>query len=333
MKSSLPRKVLMVFGVLAFVFFVYKVDFRQLVLTMRTINLAYLFWALIFTALNVAAKAFRWIYMVRRSTGQTISFPLAFLSIFAGVASSSLAPAKTIDLAKPLIIKELYPQTKLGYLVGVVFVERLADLAILIFALVFFTLLSQAVISSGIVILLLSIIVLSVLTAGNWVPLLQKCLAVISARSKSSAVKKLMQLLSSVCEPLEEWAAIRQSMSLLAFSAVAQIMELMRAFFIFKAVGLEIDFVAVALAFASSAVLGLLSMVPGGIGITETSQNAILAKLAPGAALSQIGGGVLIDRVISYYGIVLIGAIIMLVFKIRPETKEESLVANVGYSE
>ncbi|HTD48112.1 MAG TPA: flippase-like domain-containing protein, partial [bacterium] len=95
---------------------------------------------------------------------------------------------------------------------------------------------------------------------------------------------------------------------LLLTSAVAAL-DVARVAVVFRAMGIGLGLPFVAFAYLGAAMLGMALLIPGGVGVTEVSMAGLIAFLAPGAIPANVArSAVLIDRFLSYYLIVLLGA-------------------------
>ncbi|HXF81621.1 MAG TPA: lysylphosphatidylglycerol synthase domain-containing protein, partial [bacterium] len=76
-----------------------------------------------FLGLNVLVKTGRWRWMIRRLTGRSLGLADATKAILAGVAAASFSPARTVDLAKPLLLRQRF-DVALSTSTAAVLVER-----------------------------------------------------------------------------------------------------------------------------------------------------------------------------------------------------------------
>jgi glycosyltransferase 2 family protein len=96
---------------------------------------------------------------------------------------------------------------------------------------------------------------------------------------------------------------------LMALTAVSTALDAGRVVAVFMAMGIGLSIPVVVFAYLAAAMLGMALLIPGGVGVTEVSMAGLIAVLAPGAVPASLArSAVLIDRFLSYYLIVLIGA-------------------------
>ena len=95
------------------------------------------------------------------------------------------------------------------------------------------------------------------------------------------------------------------------FSIIINSIEIIRFYFILQMLGIAAPIAAIGFAFTASIVVGVVTMIPGGIGVTEISAAEIIAQLLPAASKGLITSGVLLDRVLAYYLLIAIGALVL----------------------
>lgn len=288
--------------------------------------------ALAFTCLNLLIKGYRWQLMVYRMGGVRISLLHASGAVMAGVAAASLSPGRAVDIAKPLMLKVRYG-VRLAKSGAATLVERLLDLLVVaVICVFFFPLLPGDARSLGRLGLFawalaaISIIGigLGLLYSERLTRLLEWLLARISPGSnrgsRGESGGRLASILAGVRESLASFGPGGGGIGLALLSLVAAMLEVFRGYFIFRGLGLPVSVSCVGFAFPASVLLGLLALIPGGIGVTETSEAGIVGMVltgeASGAAYSlTIKGAVILDRLLSYYILVLIGSVILIVYQ------------------
>jgi ubiquinone/menaquinone biosynthesis C-methylase UbiE/cbb3-type cytochrome oxidase subunit 3 len=78
----------------------------------------------------------------------------------------------------------------------------------------------------------------------------------------------------------------------------------------------------VAFTFSASLIFALITFIPGGIGITEISQVAILSSLFPIFQRELLSSIILLDRILTYYLLIFVGAIILIIYRKRNKPKD-----------
>ena len=61
--------------------------------------------------------------------------------------------------------------------------------------------------------------------------------------------------------------------------------------------------------------MGVLSAIPGGLGVTEFSAATLFRYAAPGSNEALSKSAILLDRIISYYFLIALGAILLIFHK------------------
>lgn len=274
--------------------------------------------AVVFAAVNVATKGLRWRMLVRRLVGEDrpLSIGAAVRAILAGVAAASVTPGRAFDLAKPLMLRRSHG-VPLAAGVGAAMVERLFDgIALVVLfgiSLIIFPLsrgrqfrpvliAAAALLAGGLVILiaprgirLAGRLALRLLT---WVPGVQ------------SMVERVGR------EFIDGVASTRGSSTLpylAGYSIVAAVLEAGRLTAVAGAVGVPMTLGSAMLVFSAANLVAVAALIPGGIGVTELTMVAAIALVtglragAPAAAAL-----VVLDRLLSYYLIVGVGAVVLL---------------------
>lgn len=266
-------------------------------------------------AVNVLIKALRWRMMVHRLTGARLDLFSAVTAILAGVAAASFSPARSVDLAKPLLLKQRLG-VGLATSTGAVLVERYLDGAALVvlfgasIALVPIARGSQfqpALAAAGILIVAGIIALASPQMVRTLMTRLIRRLPLpIEIREGSSRVT------DAFASSLALWRARQNIWLLLGASVLAALCEAARLAAVFGAMGEPLGFAGGMLAFSAANLVAILALIPGGIGVTELSMAGVAALVLRASAIrGSIVAAVLLDRVLSYYLVVGIGALIL----------------------
>jgi len=267
-------------------------------------------------AVNILIKALRWQVMVHRLTGARLDLPSAVTSIFAGVAAASFSPARTVDLAKPMLLKQRLG-VGLATSTGAVLVERYLDGAALVvlfgasIALVPVARGSQfqpALAAAGIL-LVAGIIALASpeMVRTLMTRLIQRLPLPIEIREGSARVT------DAFASSLALWRTRRNIWLLLGMSVLAALCEAARLVAVFGAMREPLGLAGGMLVFSAANLVAILALIPGGIGITELSMAGVAALVLRTTAIrGSIVAAVVLDRLLSYYLVVGIGALILI---------------------
>ncbi|MGB3982355.1 MAG: lysylphosphatidylglycerol synthase transmembrane domain-containing protein [Bacillota bacterium] len=312
--------VLLAVGICVLVLFIRTVEIDLVLSSLRDAGVLPLVAAVAASLLNICIKAWRWHWMIVRVGSVRMSAGASIGSIYAGVASASLVPGKIVDFAKPLIAKGSC-DVPLTQSTTAMLVERVVDT--LSVALIFLvslpfipgikgTVVQTAVLPFAAASVL--IILLALVFRQRFSTLLKALI------SRLPQDKRFVATLTSVVDRALNSLAASVDRSglvvLLAFSLVSMVLEVARFYLVFLSIGIQINWFAVALLYTASILVSFVSLVPGGVGVTEAFQAASLGLLLQdGSAREVAKGAVLLDRVISYYAVVAIGAVILVLYQ------------------
>ncbi len=265
---------------------------------------------------NVGVKALRWQVMTRRMRDRPLGLRSAGAAILAGVAAASLTPGRTLELAKPLLLRASHGVPMASSTAAVV-VERLLDGAALgvLFAasLVLvpaargsafypvFTSLALFLAAAAAILLLPHRLASAATWVATHVPL------------PAGARSRMVSAGGRFAGALAAWREDRTLGLLLALSVAAAVLEVLRLTTVFAALRLQVGVPEAMLAFCAANLLAAATFIPGGIGITELSLAGIITLVSTVGPYAAVGAAVLVDRVLSYYLVVGVGGLILLV--------------------
>ncbi|MGE5593110.1 MAG: lysylphosphatidylglycerol synthase transmembrane domain-containing protein [Betaproteobacteria bacterium] len=315
MKNSL-RYALLFLGLAALAYFLVTLDWSALRWSVERVNLFFLLGAVSASLFNIATKAVRWQRLIRSATSVRISFMLSVGSVYAGVASSSLVPGKAIDVAKPLILKRFH-RVPLTPSTAAMLVERALDM--LSVAIIFLTALAIRPPAVGPTIHVLAgvaVALLAFLAAGLTFPhaFLRGVGRAMEALPVPLRLKRRIEsVMAGSGMSLLTWCRHENLWPLLGLSLVSLGAEVVRFYCVFRSVGLTVAPWGLTIGYMASILVAVVSLIPGGVGVTESFQAAFLQLFVIGEAAPGVErGAVLLDRVLSYYLVVLIGAAFLL---------------------
>ena len=101
------------------------------------------------------------------------------------------------------------------------------------------------------------------------------------------------------------------------YSVSAWIIESIAVYFVFRGFGIDLSFPIILLIFTASSIAGAVSMLPGGIGVTEGGMVGLL--LLQGIDYTTSFSAVLLVRIVTLWFSVIIG-----LFALRMVTKKKS---------
>ena len=314
--STWLRVALLVLGLVILAGFVRSVDLAAIVLAVTGADAGRLALAVLLLIANVTVKAARWRIMAGMMSQRPLSLPAAETAILAGVAAASLTPGRGLELAKPLLLRASHG-VPIASSTAAVVVERLLDGAALI--VLFAVSLVAVPAGRGSAFYPVIAAIALFLTAGAALLLLPHRLTPIAmwVTDRLPLPGRMRFRVASVAERfaggLAVWRQSGKLSLLLAVSVVAAFLEILRLTAVFAALGLRVGPADAMLAFCAANLLGAATFIPGGIGITEVSLAGIITLVTAIGPAATVAAAVLLDRALSYYLIVALGALILVV--------------------
>ena len=307
---------LLLLGVVVLSLFIKNLDFTIIYLSLNELGLFNITFLISLTLINVILKALRWKFLVYKVSHKSISLPFSFSSILAGVTGGSFIPGK-VELAKPLMLHTKY-DIKLSQSLSTLTIERILDFFILLLiissAILFMP--TQKIISISLVLLFMAVLigVTSFLTfyPKPFIRLVQHIISRLPLSEKNRSE------LHNITDNLFCGFVILKSKSAVVISTILSLFtngtEVLRFYFLLQLLGVNVSLAVTGFAFAVSIIIGVLTMIPGGIGITELSASQILSTLLPSSPQVLIRIAVLIDRLIAYYLLLFLGSFVLIFY-------------------
>ncbi|HET7264035.1 MAG TPA: lysylphosphatidylglycerol synthase transmembrane domain-containing protein [bacterium] len=266
---------------------------------------------------QMAVRAVRWRYMVRRLTDTRVSGRFAFVSVICGIAAGSMTPGRSFELAKAVMLRDAYG-VGLGLSVSAMLIERLLDIVALVAGLLVAALLlpRQTVLgTAALPVLIAAIVAGATLLAG----------APDRVRAAATALLRLVpfravrehgqRFVDLLCTSVAVARRRHTLGPLLALTALGIALDFTRVVAVFGALRVGLAPQVLIFTYVGAVVLGMALLVPGGVGVTEVSQAGLIAVLAPHAvAMTVARSGVLIDRIVSYYAVLVAGGILLAIY-------------------
>jgi glycosyltransferase 2 family protein len=313
--TRLIKWMLLLAGVLIFVLFARNIDVQVIQFSLQSFGLGKILILLTLTVSMVLLKALRWGLLIKKIGKITMTFGFSTLSVLGGIAASSIIPGR-VDLAKPLMVKTKY-NLNLAPSFSALTVERVLDMLGILFMValgMYFlpqqTLVSKQLVAVGIAVLVIGLILLAFFPK-QFARLATK---IIDIFPLPDTVKE--KLKPFVGELFQSFVAIKNApllLLLMLLTSFAIGVEVIQFYYILLLLQINASVALAGFAFAASFTIGLLSSVPGGIGVTEISSAGILTALLSGPS-ETMKIAVLIQRMFSYYFLVLAGAVVLVVF-------------------
>lgn len=275
-------------------------------------------------AIDIVLKALRWKWMIALLTGKTISIPFAVASIPVGVAGGSIFPGRGLEMGKPLMLTHVYG-ISLSRSMAAMIVERVADfsaVAVVLGASALALGSAARPLSAAAALVLLVVLALGALSA------MRGARGAGSRRDEGMGAApqplqrrllfRLREAVETVFSAIAFWRRPRLAVRLGALSLAAWSLECLRFYLVLRAFGLTVPLAISAVAFTGALLAGVATLIPGGIGVTEVSEAVLIGLLIPELAGSAaVRSAVLLDRVLSYYLVAVLGAVILIALSRR----------------
>ncbi len=325
MKTSKVIVLTVIFGIIVSFLISFFIGLEQTLNALAKANLFFLFIAFLFNWLSILCINQRW-RMVVKSAGIKVSNNLLLLATLSGVAFSNITPSSRMggEPIKAYFLNK-FGKTNTKHSFATIVGERLFDS--ITFTIVALSVLVFVLVSGSLPLYLFLILVFTVLLALA----VTVIITFISINSKTRIklikwslgkfkwlIKKLKQyeeFEAKVIEDSEKYSKnIRKFLKnkylwvvCVYYSLLVWAFDVLRIYFVFLALGVNVQLHVILTAIVLSAVAGALPFLPGGLGAIETTM--IGAYSASGISLVVAGVGTLIDRFISYWLFSFIGLV------------------------
>jgi uncharacterized protein (TIRG00374 family) len=303
-------------GVVILAVFGATTDFHAAARALRAVRPALFALAMLAVPAQILARAMRWRYMVRRLTETAMSGRFAAVSVVCGIAAGSITPGRSFELAKALMLRDAYG-IGLGLSVSAMLIERLLDIVALVAGLLVAALLlpRASVLGNAALPALIAVIVAgTALLAGAPDRVRAGAAVLLRAVPVRGVRERALSLVDLLCASIAVARRRHTLGPLLALSALVIALDFSRVLAVFGALGLGLAPQVVVFTYVGAIILGMALLVPGGVGVTEVSQAGLLAVLAPQVASAVARSGVLIDRLIAYYAVLVAGGLLLMAY-------------------
>ena len=262
------KTILIVSGVIAlYAILMFASDIKLISEKLQNFQLEYVFIIIPIVTFSFFIRGFRWMLFLKYLK-INIGIKNSFGIYFAGMAFG-ITPAKVGELIKSQILKNKY-SIAISKTAPIIFVERYYDLFGI--AIISFVVLLFLNFETWIVLILLAVSILFLGIAQ------QKSISlkILNSFSKIPFFNKYVNNLITGYETIHVLLSPKIFIKSILLSKSAWIVESIGVFFIFQAFGSSLDFANILFIFTSSTLLGGISLLPGGIGVTE---GGMLAQL------------------------------------------------------
>ena len=316
--------ILLGIGLVIFILFIVTTDFSEIKKSIGYLNIRILIVLIILVMLTIVIRGYRWKALIKILTKKNISMKLAMTSMVAGVAAGTLTPGRGFEIAKPLILKGTH-DIPINKSISAMIIEKVFDMIgyIFVFFLAMFLIprgIQNKIIITG-VIIVFAIIILVFISPK----ILSKIFDFILRKIYLPKIlkKKAIEFNNILFTSFSEVKG-KNILWIGSISIGELFLEVFIFYFILTILNIKINFFITAFAFTGAVLFSLITMIPGGIGVNEISQAGIISSIEPTlrSNMGVIKTGILIDVIVTYYILVILGVIILLLFKKFTEKKK-----------
>jgi uncharacterized protein (TIRG00374 family) len=298
--SKLKKKILLsliIAGIVYLAFTIYA-DFQKVISAFGQFNLILLPILLVLSFLNYFTRYFKWDYYL--SVIKVEINKLDSLSIFMSGLIMSITPGKVGELLKSYLVKEV-TNVPVSRTAPVIFAERITDfLSLLLIAIIgAYTFDYGLKLALGITAFF---IILIYIISNKKVSL-----SILNYLERFSFLKKHLANIHHAYESSYQLLRPLPLLTMTIASLVAWLFECLGYHLILLNFGINFGFFWASFSYAFATIIGALSMLPGGLGVTEGSLTYFLVK--KGAANNVAVATTFIVRVVTLWFAVLVGII------------------------
>lgn len=289
-------------GVFVFSVFSIFADFRALQRSFTLFEWSYLPLILCLTLSGYLLRFWKWDLLL-----QTIGIRISFkknLMIFLSGMSMAVTPGKSGELIKSFILKSS-ERVDIARTAPVVFTERLTDLlAMILLASWGVTHFSNVV---WILVFSFLLLVVGVLLMKNR----RLAQGTLLKLKKYKVIRRISVRLEVLYDSSNELLRFRTLLYTTLISTASWFLECLSFYFVLQGFDLDLSVLDAIFVFSFSSIAGALSMLPGGLGVTEASMTGLMIGL--GIDKSKAIAATMMGRITTLWFGVIIGITVLLV--------------------
>ncbi len=271
MISKIKKNLFIVLGVAVLIYLALSIftDINFLLQTLKSFNWKFLPLLLLLSYLNYVSRFFKWHYYVKKLK---IDIPIKLsFSIFMSGLAMSLTPGKMGEVLKSYMLKKNtgIPISKTA---PIIFVERVTDFL----SLVLLSLVGAVTYNYGIGATLTvgAVFITLVLVLSNK----RASLKIIDLFGKIKFINKQLNKLHDAYESSYSLLKVEPLVLMVLFSLVAWMFECLGFYFTLYNFDEFVSLLFPVFVYSFSTIIGSVTMLPGGLGVTEGSLTFLLAK-------------------------------------------------------
>lgn len=308
MLEKIKRKIFLSIGFagLIYIGFVFFSDYELLVNVFKKFNWLLLPLLLALSLLNYVSRFFKWDYylsLLNVKIKRIDSF-----SIFMSGLIMSITPGKFGELLKAYLVKQING-APVSRTAPIIFAERITD---------FISLLMIALLGAyiynfgGWIVILVSLFFAFVVIAIGWKNL---ALKILTSIEKIQFLKKYLGSIHSAYESSYEMLKPKPLFYMTLLSFISWAFECLGYYLILANFQMEFSFFWASFSYAFSTIVGAITMLPGGLGVTEGSLTLLLAQ--NGASLENAVASTFIIRAVTLWFAVVVGIVSVFLYQKR----------------
>jgi uncharacterized protein (TIRG00374 family) len=284
-------------GILYLAFTVYA-DFTQVINAFGKFNLLLLPFLLLLSFLNYFARFLKWDYYL--SLVNVKMKKVDSMSTFMSGLIMSVTPAKVGEVLKSVLVKEITGEA-ISKTAPIILAERITDfLSLLLIAIA-----GAFVFDYGgsITIIVAAFFILLIIIISNK----KLALPIINVSEKIPIIKKYIHNIHSAYESSYQLLKVKPLILMTFLSLVSWGFECWGYYIILLNFGVDFGLLWASFSYSFSTIVGAISMLPGGLGLTEGSLTFLLVQKGISADISV--ATTFIVRVVTLWFAVLVGII------------------------
>jgi uncharacterized protein (TIRG00374 family) len=306
--QKIRNRVFISIAIAAIIYLVFTIyaDYEKVLISFKNFNWILLPLLLLLSFGNYLSRFFKWEYYLKIIDVNL--HKLDSLSIFMSGLIMSVTPGKMGELLKSYLVKQVNG-TSISKTAPIVFAERATDfISLTILALIgaYFYDYGKNI----------TLIIGGILIAGLIIISNRKLFErIVSFLSKIDFFSKHINKISTAYESSSKLLSLPPLLSMTLLSMVSWGFECFGYYLILKNFGLKTDILWAFFSYSFATIVGALSMLPGGLGVTEGSLTLMLVQ--KGLTENDAFAATFIVRAVTLWFAVLVGAISVLFYQKR----------------
>lgn len=291
------------FGIAIFVALSIYADLNDLLIAFSDFKWIYIPLILVLTFLNYIFRFFKWDYYLN-CIEINIKKKDSLVVFFSGL-TMAVTPAKLGEVFKCYLLKELN-DTEMSKSVPIVFAERTTDIiGLIILAAIGFSAFGYG---KEALLVLMGFILLVILIIHSK----NICLRLINYVGRIRFFSKFANNFTTLYESAYILFDLKNLLIAISISIISWFFECLALFFVLKGFGTDASLLVSTFAFSFSTVMGAVSMIPGGLGVTE---GGIIALLMVAGISKEFAVGAALFRLCMLWFGMLIGVVALFFFQ------------------